>query len=85
MDERRITAVELKVGDIIWKQIHAGGGLFNGPIIRVTEIRSGQLHPVIIGVVLEQRNGPWPVGSEFLGGLPEFRKLEDYEGKPAQG
>lgn len=78
----RFEAGEVKVGSIIWKRIHAGGGLFNGPIIRVTEIQSGQLNPIIIGVVLEQQDGPWPMGSEFLGGLPEFQKPEDYEGMP---
>lgn len=84
MSERRITAGELKVGDILWKRIHAGGGLFDGPIVRVTEIQPGQLYVNIIGIVLEQRDGPWPVGSVFLGNLPELRgPPEGLEEKPS--
>lgn len=84
MRNRGIDAKKLKVGDILWKRIHAGGGLFDGPIIRVTEIQSGQLYLNIIGIVLEQRDGPWPVGSVFLGNLPELREPpEGFEEKPS--
>ena len=84
MRNRGIDAKELKVGDILWKRIRAGGGLFDGPIIRVTEIQSGQLSPTIVGIVLEQRDGPWPVGSVFLGSLSELRKPpEGFEEKPS--
>lgn len=83
MRDGRISVGELKVGDILWKRIHAGGGLFDGPIIRVIEILSGQIGAVVVGVVLEQRDGPWPVGSTFLGNLSELRKPpEGFEEKP---
>lgn len=84
MRNGRIDVGGLKVGDVLWKRIHSGGGLFNGPIVRVTELRAGQLGAVIVGVILEQRDGPWAIGSDLLGSLSEFRKPpEDFEEEPS--